>query len=124
MNKVRVMLIGAAFSADLHAEAYARLRDKAKITAIVDKDLSRVEALASRYGFTGYQAFDNYETALEEAECDLVDICLPNFLHHDAAMAAMRPAAPPPIIASCKLCPSRILTFGLFWGIEYESRDK
>ena len=90
MNKVRVMLIGAAFSADLHAEAYARLRDKAKITAIVDKDLSRVEALASRYGFTGYQAFDNYETALEEAECDLVDICLPNFLHHDAAMAAMQ----------------------------------
>ena len=90
MEKVRVMLIGAAFSADLHADAYARLRDKAEIVAIVDKATERIHELADRYGFTGYKAYEDYHTALQETECDLVDICLPNFLHHDAAMAALK----------------------------------
>lgn len=90
MEKVKVMIIGAAFSADLHADAYARIRDKAQIVAIVDKALDRVKALADRYNFTDYEAYDDYETALEKVDCDLVDICLPNFLHRDAALAALK----------------------------------
>lgn len=88
-NKLRVLIIGAAFSADLHMDGYSRMLDKVKIAAIADKDLSRVHALAQRYGITGYSAFDSYEEALERCEVDLVDICLPNFLHHAAAMAAL-----------------------------------
>lgn len=88
-NKLRVLLIGAAFSADLHMDGYARILDKVQIVAIADKDLSRVHALAQRYGITGYEAFDSFEEALERCEVDLVDICLPNFLHHAAAMAAL-----------------------------------
>ena len=87
---LRVMLIGAAFSADLHSDAYARLRDKAQIVAIVDKAPERVAALAERYGFTGYECYTDYNEALAKVDCDLVDICLPNFLHHDAALAAMK----------------------------------
>jgi predicted dehydrogenase len=87
-KKVRVLLIGAAFSADLHMEGYSRCTDIAEVVAICDKDVSRVKALADRYGLMNYKAYDNYETALEEVDCDLVDICLPNFLHHDAALAA------------------------------------
>ena len=37
MGKVRVLLIGAAFSADLHAEGYARCGDIAELVAICDK---------------------------------------------------------------------------------------
>lgn len=88
-NKVRVLLIGAAFSADLHAEGYARNRDKAHIVGIVDRDLERVKALADRYGFTDYKAYDSFETAINEVECDVVDICMPNFLHHAVAIAAL-----------------------------------
>lgn len=89
MERVRVLLIGAAFSADLHADGYARIQDRAHIVAIVDKDLSCVKALAERYGFTDYAAYTDYETALNEVDCDVVDICLPNFLHKDAALAAL-----------------------------------
>lgn len=89
MERVRVLLIGAAFSADLHADGYARIQDRAHIVAIVDKDPSRVKALAERYGFTDYAAYTDYETALNEVDCDVVDICLPNFLHKDAALAAL-----------------------------------
>ena len=89
MEKLRVLLIGAAFSADLHSDGYSRIRDRVTILGICDKDLTRVSALAERYGFTGYTAYDNYETAIEDCDCDLVDICMPNFLHHDVAILAL-----------------------------------
>lgn len=89
MNKVKVLILGAAFSADLHADGYARIRDKAEIVGIADKDPARIKDLADRYGFTGYQTYDDFKVAIEECECDLVDICLPNFLHHEPALLAI-----------------------------------
>lgn len=89
MKKLRVLLIGAAFSADLHSDGYSRIKDKVDIVGICDKDLSRIKALADRYGFTGYTAYDDYNTAIAQCECDLVDICMPNFLHHDVAIKAI-----------------------------------
>ncbi len=90
MGKVRVLLIGAAFSADLHAEGYARCGDIAELVAICDKDTSRIKTLADRYGFKDYAVYDDMFKAIEEVDCDVVDICLPNFLHHDAALAAFK----------------------------------
>ncbi len=87
-KQVKVLLVGAAFSADLHMDGYSRCRDLAKIVAICDKDLGRVEALANRYGVSDYTAYDDYKKAIDEVDCDLVDICLPNFLHHDVAIYA------------------------------------
>ena len=89
MKKLRILLVGAAFSADLHCDGYSRIRDKVQIVGICDKDLSRVEALANRYGFTGYTAYDDYAAAIANCDCDLVDICMPNFLHRDVAILAM-----------------------------------
>lgn len=90
MEKVRILLVGAAFSADLHMDGYSRCTDIAQIVAICDKDIARVEALAKRYGLNGHAVYDSYEKAIEEVECDLVDICMPNFLHHDVALAAFK----------------------------------
>lgn len=89
MKKLKVLLVGAAFAADLHADAYSRIREKIQIVGICDKDLSRVKALADNYGFTDYVAYDDYEKAIAECDCDLVDICMPNFLHHDVAIHAL-----------------------------------
>ena len=30
-----------------------------------------------------------YKRQIEDCECDLVDICLPNFLHYDPALLAI-----------------------------------
>ena len=90
MRKLRVLLVGAAFSADLHSDGYSGIRDKAAIVGICDKDLNRVRALAKRYGFEDYAAYDDYETAIRDCDCDLVDICMPNFLHHDVAILALQ----------------------------------
>jgi predicted dehydrogenase len=87
-NKVKVLIIGAAFSADLHMDGYARCKDVAEIVAICDKDLSRINSLAARYELKDFESYDNYETAIAEVNCDLVDICMPNYLHHEVALAA------------------------------------
>ena len=90
VKKLKVLMIGAAFSADLHLDAYSRIPDKAEIAGICDSNLWRADTLASRYGLSGIKKYDDYETAIEECECDLVDICVPNFLHYPAGMAALR----------------------------------
>jgi predicted dehydrogenase len=89
-KKVRVLIIGAAFSADLHMDGYARCRDISEIVALCDKENTRIEALAKRYGLEGFISYENYIEAIEKTDCDLVDICLPNYLHHEVALAAFK----------------------------------
>ena len=89
MKKLRVLLIGAAFSADLHCDGYSRIKDKVEIVGICDRAVDRIHALAQRYGFTGYTAYDDIDTAIANCDCDLVDICMPNFLHRDVAIKSL-----------------------------------
>lgn len=88
MEKVKVLIVGAAFCADLHMEAYLRCRDLAQVVGLCDKVTEKIEPLAKAYGLTDYLAFDDYEKAIDGSGCDVVDICLPNFLHHPVAMYA------------------------------------
>jgi len=89
-NKIRVLLLGAAFAGDLHADAYSRIREKAEIAGIADKDPERVKALAERYGFTGYTVYTDIDEAIAKTDCGVVDVCLPNFMHAGAAVKALR----------------------------------
>lgn len=89
-RKVKVLLVGAAFAGDLHMTGYDRCRDIAEVVAICDTDESKVKALAETYGLENYGVYTDYQKAIEEVDCDVVDICLPNFLHHQVAIAALR----------------------------------
>jgi len=89
MDKVKVLLIGSAFSADLHMDAYSRFRDRMEIVGICSKDSQQIKDLAARYGIDGYAVYDDFNAAIEEIECDVVDICLPNFLHKEVCLAAL-----------------------------------
>lgn len=89
-KKVKILLAGAAFAADLHADAYSRIRDKAEIVGIVDQSAERIKELAERYGFSGYTAYTDVDEAIAKTDCDVVDICLPNFLHAEVAVKALK----------------------------------
>lgn len=89
MKKLRVLLMGAAFSADLHSDGYSQIKDKVQIVGICDRRVDRIYALAARYGFTGYTAYDDIDSAIAQCDGNLVDICMPNFLHHDVVIKAM-----------------------------------
>lgn len=89
-KKIKVLLLGSAFAADLHTDAYARIREKAEIVGIVDKESDRIKTLARRYDLTGYKAYNDVDLAIADSDCDVVDICLPNFLHAESAVKALR----------------------------------
>ena len=79
-NKVKVLVVGAAFSADLHMDGYARCTDVAKIVAICDKATERANDIIKRYGLEDVEVYDDAYKAIDSVDCDVVDICLPNFM--------------------------------------------
>lgn len=84
-SKVRIGIVGAKFAAELHATAYGRCAD-AEVVAVCDLDQARVEAFANRFGIP--RRYTDYRHLLADPEVDLVSICVPNFLHHEVALAA------------------------------------
>ena len=70
MRKLRVLIIGAAFSADLHSDGYSRILDKVDIVGICDKNTDAIKTLADRQGVEGYEAYDDRDTAIENCGCD------------------------------------------------------
>ena len=89
-KKVRVLVVGAAFAANLHVEGYVRCPELATIVGLADKRPERVKELADRYGLKDYAQYDDWKDAIDNVDCDVVDICLPNFMHHDVAVYAFQ----------------------------------
>jgi predicted dehydrogenase len=89
-SKVRVLLVGAAFGADLHLDGYARCQDIAEVVAVCGRDPEKVRRLVDKFGLREAGIHTDFERAISEVDCDLVDVCLPNYMHHDVAMAAIR----------------------------------
>lgn len=88
MAKVRVALCGAGFIADIHMESYARFVPDAEVVAVFSRDRQRAAAFASRHSIA--HACADLDQLFAEVECDVVDICLPNFLHASVAIEAAR----------------------------------
>ena len=89
-EKLKVLLIGAAFCADLHLDAYSHIPGKVEITGISNRDPARMDNLTGRYGIDGAKKYNDFYKAIDECDCDVVDICVPNFLHYPVAMAALK----------------------------------
>ena len=88
MSKVKVLLVGAAFSADLHMDGYSRCTDIAEIAAVCDKDINKAKELIQRYNLGVCKVYDDYNRPMADADGEIVDISLPNLLHHDVAVEA------------------------------------
>ena len=86
MEKTKVAVIGAGFIANIHLESYTRFVHDAEVVAIFGRNLEKAQALAGQYGVE--KAYDDIDKLLEECETDVVDICVPNYMHHDVCMKA------------------------------------
>lgn len=87
MAPTKVALLGAGFIADIHMESYARFVPEAEVVTVFSRSAERAQAFAARHHVA------RWTTDLDEAiasGCDVVDICLPNVLHHRATLAAAR----------------------------------
>jgi predicted dehydrogenase len=87
MEKTRVALFGAGFIANIHAESYARFVPDAAVAAVYSRHRDKAEAFARQYGIPAW--YDDMDRLLSEAGVDVVDIGLPNYLHHGACMKAI-----------------------------------
>jgi myo-inositol 2-dehydrogenase/D-chiro-inositol 1-dehydrogenase len=86
MARIKVALLGAGFIADIHIESYHRFVPEAEVVAVCTRNPDRASAFARRHGIP--QSYSDLDRAIRESGCDVVDICVPNFLHHRAVLAA------------------------------------
>ena len=88
MAKTKVLLLGAGFIADIHLESYQRFVPDAEVVGVYTRNGEKAATFASKHGLE--QSFDDLEKAIATSGCEVGDICLPNFLHHQAVLTAAK----------------------------------
>jgi predicted dehydrogenase len=87
--KVSVGIIGAGFVARIHAEAYRRVHGiEVELRGIAAAHRERAARFAEEHG--ARRIYENADALLADGEIDLVDVCLPPYLHAPMAIAAAR----------------------------------
>lgn len=82
---IKVGLIGCGFMGAMHANCYKNI-DGVKVTALADVRKEKAEELA--FG-TDAAIYGDGKDLIEKADVDIIDICLPTFLHAEYALLAM-----------------------------------
>ena len=88
MPPTKVAILGAGFIADIHLESYARFIPEAAATAVFSRTASHAERCAKHWNIPRW--FTDVDDLIANADCEVIDICLPNFLHHRVTVAAAR----------------------------------
>lgn len=88
MSKTRVAILGCGFIAEIHVTAYKRFVHDAEVVAVYTRSAEKARAFANNMGIPAW--YDDIDKLLAETDCDIVDICLPNFLHHGACLKAAK----------------------------------
>jgi len=94
MKTLNVGLIGCGFMGRAHSNAHRKvgnffdLEFRPALKAICDFNAEKAQAHAARWGFESVET--DYKKLMARDDIDLVDICLPNNLHADVAIAAAK----------------------------------
>jgi len=86
MRKLNLGIIGTGWPGQMHAEAI-KTTSLANLYAGADVDEQRLATFQSDYGPD--KTFRDYHELLEDPNVDAVIVCLPNFLHFPASLAAL-----------------------------------
>lgn len=84
---LNVGLIGVGGIGAVHAECWLRLSDTVRLAAVADTCTEKAQAYADRTGAAVYA--DGLEL-LRQEELDIVDICVPTFLHAEYVIQAAK----------------------------------
>jgi myo-inositol 2-dehydrogenase/D-chiro-inositol 1-dehydrogenase len=88
MNRTKVAILGAGFITDIHMESYHRFIPEAEVVAVYARNPDKAKAFAEKYEIA--QWFDDIDKLIAESGCEVVDICLPNYLHASATIKAAK----------------------------------
>ena len=81
---IRVGLLGVGFIGATHAACYKNIAG-ARLVAVADVNREAADRVAAEHDARAYYAV---EPLLEDKEVDVVDVCLPTFLHEQAVVSA------------------------------------
>lgn len=84
---LKIGLIGSGGIGSVHALCWKMMRDVTELVAIADVNVAQAQKAADGCGARVYA--DAFEM-LEKEDLDVVDICLPTFLHADYVIRAMQ----------------------------------
>ncbi|OQC65615.1 MAG: 1,5-anhydro-D-fructose reductase [Verrucomicrobia bacterium ADurb.Bin006] len=94
MKTLNVGLIGCGFMGRAHSNAHRKvwnffdLEYRPVLKAICDSNEERAKAHAARWGFESVET--DYRKLLARDDIDMIDICLPNNMHAEVAIAAAK----------------------------------
>jgi predicted dehydrogenase len=94
MKTLNVGLIGCGFMGRAHSNAHRKvwnffdLEYRPVLKAICDFNADKAKAHAARWGFESVET--DYKKLVARKDIDLIDICLPNNLHAEVAIAAAK----------------------------------
>lgn len=83
-TQFRVAVIGAGFMGSMHAAIFSR-EPRARLVAIVDRNLDLARSVAARLG-EKVNVYASHEELLAAEQLDLVSICTPDHLHLQPAL--------------------------------------
>lgn len=86
-NQVRIAMLGAGFIAEVCSQVYARLQG-GEVVSVLGRDPARTKKFAEANGI-GFAA-TSFEGLLDGPDFEAVDLCLPNHLHMEMAIAAAK----------------------------------
>ena len=85
MKELKIGLIGCGFMGSMHANCY-HILPNVKVCAVADLRREKAEALAA---LSGAKIHETGMELIEKEALDIIDICLPTYLHAEHALAAM-----------------------------------
>jgi len=94
MKNLNVAVVGCGFMGRAHTNAHRKvwnffdLEYQPVLKTICDFNGEKAQAFQKRWGFESFET--DYKKMLERDDIDLVDICLPNNLHAEVAIAAAK----------------------------------
>lgn len=92
VTNLRFGLLGTGFMGKAHAIALRSVAtvfpdvNAPELACLVDSDSGRAERDARAWGFARHS--DDWRSVCDDADIDVIDICTPNHLHKDMALAA------------------------------------
>ncbi|RLE09196.1 gfo/Idh/MocA family oxidoreductase [Candidatus Aerophobetes bacterium] len=88
MEKVKVGIIGAGGIVQFaYLPAYQKM-EEAEVVAISDVNETKLKEVAKKFDVPRF--YTNYQDLLKEEEIEAVNICTPNFLHAEQAIASLK----------------------------------
>ena len=85
-RRAKIGIVGAKFAGSFHADMWKEMHN-AEVIAVADLDDEARKTFVETYGVK--RNYKTYQELISDPDVEIVDICLPNFLHAEVSVAAM-----------------------------------